>query len=77
MKNYVLRCTAFPGSHIGEAIANMLYEILSSHGLYPNKIVATVTDNAANFGKCFKDFGIEMLDSLLLGKVNECFKYKW
>ena len=46
----------FLGSHTYEAIAEMISAIHSSYGLTVDKITATVTDNASNFGKAFREF---------------------
>jgi hypothetical protein len=54
-----LACRRFVGSHTYEAIAEMIFDIHTSYGLDSEKITATVTDNASNFGKAFREFLFE------------------
>lgn len=58
-----LACRRFSGSHTSEKIAEMIGFIHEEYGLDQNKVVATVTDNASNFIKAFKDFGVELHDA--------------
>jgi hypothetical protein len=51
-----LACRRFMGSHTYSAIAEMISFIHRSYGLTVDKITATVTDNASNFGKAFREF---------------------
>lgn len=50
-------CRRFPGTHSYDRIAELLENINANLGISYKKIVATVTDNGANFVKCFKKFG--------------------
>ena len=68
MNSAAIACKAFPGSHTGEAIAVKISEVNTSYGLDRNKIVATTTDNASNFGKCYRDFGVTHNDAISLSK---------
>jgi hypothetical protein len=51
-----LACRRFMGSHTYSAIAEMISFIHRSYGLTVDNITATVTDNASNFGKAFREF---------------------
>lgn len=55
-----LACRRFSGTHSYDRIASLLNEINNEFGISTKKIVATVTDNAVNFCKAFKEFGIEL-----------------
>ena len=61
-ESFTLDCSAFNTAHNFEAIAEKLNCVHSDFGLSTSKIVATVTDNAFNFVKAFKEFGIEYAD---------------
>ncbi|XP_024085116.1 uncharacterized protein LOC112127868 [Cimex lectularius] len=54
-----LACRRFKNSHTYDRIATLLEEIHLEFGLSAHKIVATVTDNGANFVKAFKLFGVD------------------
>lgn len=51
-----LACRRFVGSHTYSAIAEMISFIHRLYALTVDKITATVTDNASNFGKAFREF---------------------
>jgi hypothetical protein len=53
-----LACKRFLGSHTYDRIAELICEVHTSFGLSVDKISATVTDNASNFGKAFREFMI-------------------
>ncbi|XP_076279983.1 uncharacterized protein LOC143208919 [Lasioglossum baleicum] len=57
-KSAALACRRFPGVHSFDRITDMLSSIHAEFGLTRDKIVATVTDNATNFVKAFKEFGV-------------------
>ncbi|XP_043286912.1 uncharacterized protein [Venturia canescens] len=63
-KSAALACRRFSGTHSFDAIAKLLYDIHTSLGLTPETIRATVTDNASNFGKAFRELGIEESDMI-------------
>lgn len=50
----------FRGSHTYDRIASMLANIMEEYALSPEKTVNCVTDNASNFVKAFKEFGVEI-----------------
>lgn len=56
-KSSSLSCNRFRSPHTNDRIAEQLHDINSKYEIVP-KIVATVTDNASNFAKAFKVFGI-------------------
>ena len=64
-KSFTFSCRLFEGSHTFDRIGAILQEEHVKFGLFVPKLVATVTDNASNFKKAFKEYGI------LLGDLNE------
>ncbi|KAM7296462.1 uncharacterized protein ISCGN_021620 [Ixodes scapularis] len=56
-RSLALACRRFPGSHTYDRIAEMLEDIRQSFDISREKVVATVTDNASNFAKAFREFG--------------------
>lgn len=54
----VLALKRFPGTHSYDRIAKLLKEILVEYDIH-NKTVAVTTDNASNFVKVFKEYGLE------------------
>ena len=60
LKSAVLTCERFKKRRTFVRVAEHLDKIQKQFALSENKIVATVTDNASNFIKAFKDFGIEI-----------------
>ncbi|KAH7968660.1 hypothetical protein HPB52_010522 [Rhipicephalus sanguineus] len=67
-KSLALACRRFPGSHTYDRVADILEEIRETYDIPLQKIVATVTDNATNFAKAFKEFGV-CLENSDEGKV--------
>jgi hypothetical protein len=57
-----LACRRFLGSHTYDRIAELISNVHLSYGLTVDKISATVTDNASNFGKAFREFMVDMPD---------------
>lgn len=53
----VISCQRFPFPHTNERIAEHLQVLCDSYGI-TEKIVATTTDNASNFVKAFREFGL-------------------
>ncbi|XP_030757697.1 uncharacterized protein LOC115883472 isoform X2 [Sitophilus oryzae] len=62
-QSVALACRRFEGTHSFDKIGELLDEIHRGYNLDNTKILATVTDNGSNFVKCFKEFGIHILDS--------------
>lgn len=58
-KSKVLACRRFESPHDAERIADILASIYNEFGI-SSKIICTVTDNASNFVKAFKEFGISL-----------------
>ncbi|XP_029053853.1 uncharacterized protein LOC114881280 [Osmia bicornis bicornis] len=58
-KSAALACRRFPGMHAFDKITELLHNIHAEFGLNGEKIVATITDNASNFAKAFKIFGVK------------------
>ena len=56
-----LACRRFRGSHTYNRIAEVLDEIHNDFALTHEKIVATISDNGANFVKAFREFNIKMI----------------
>lgn len=56
-KYSILSCARFLFPHTNERIAQHLIEICDIYGI-TKKVIATTTDNAANFIKAFKEYGI-------------------
>lgn len=56
----VLACRRFQGTHNFDRIAEMLCDIHSEFDLDSSKVLATVTDNASNFAKAFRLFGVKL-----------------
>lgn len=54
-----LACRRFTGSHTFIKINDMIEEIHNEYDLNNGNVIATVTDNASNFIKAFKEYGIE------------------
>ncbi|XP_057339645.1 zinc finger BED domain-containing protein 4-like [Microplitis mediator] len=65
-KSAAIACRRFPGTHSFDAIAKLLSGIHESFGLSVDSIQATVTDNASNFSKAFKEFGVGSYDDTSL-----------
>jgi len=57
-----LACRRFRGTHSFDKIAQILDRIMSEYDVSYTKVVSTVTDNASNMVKCFKEFGITLPD---------------
>lgn len=53
----ILSCSRFVFPHTNDRIANHLKEVCDVYGI-TEKIIATTTDNASNFDKAFREFGI-------------------
>lgn len=56
-----LPCRHFSSPHTYNRIVKLLEEIHSKYGLTTDTIVATVTDNASNFSKAFREFSITVV----------------
>lgn len=59
MKSFPLCCRRFYSPHDNVRIAEIISSIHEEFGI-EYKVIGTVTDNAANFAKSFKEFGISM-----------------
>lgn len=57
LKSHCLSCAEFESSHTNEPIAEHLQLVHSQFSISSSKIIATVTDNAANFVKAIREFG--------------------
>ena len=53
-----LACSRFKGAHTYTKVAEILSSIHRKFVISRSTIIATVTDNGANFAKCFKEFGV-------------------
>lgn len=70
-KSKVLCCRRFLSPHDSERIAVLLCSIYEEFGLTA-KVLCTVTDNASNFVKAFKDFGVSFEAFLSFIADNDC-----
>lgn len=59
-KSAALACRRFTGAHTYDRIAELLCDINDEFALSPTKVIATVTDNGANFVKAFKEFSLQV-----------------
>ncbi|CAH1102366.1 unnamed protein product [Psylliodes chrysocephalus] len=57
-----LACQRFAGIHSYDRIAETLEDIHKKYNLDTTKLLATVTDNGFNFVKCFKEFGLNIVN---------------
>lgn len=74
-RNYaILSCSRFLFPHTNDRIAEHLTEVCDIYGI-TKKVIATTTDNAANFGKAFREFGVPIewhfVDDKELDQVDE------
>lgn len=53
-----LACRRFAGTHSYDRVAELLSDVCTDYCLPTGKITGTVTDNATNFVKAFKEFGV-------------------
>lgn len=53
-----LACSRFKGAHTYTKVAEILSSLHRKFAISRSTIIATVTDNGANFAKCFKEFGV-------------------
>ncbi|KAL7641882.1 UNVERIFIED_CONTAM: hypothetical protein RMT77_007756 [Armadillidium vulgare] len=53
-----LACSRFKGAHTYTKVAEILSSMHRKFVISRSTIIATVTDNGANFAKCFKEFGV-------------------
>ncbi|KAL1489144.1 hypothetical protein ABEB36_014086 [Hypothenemus hampei] len=65
-----LACRRIKGSHTAEKINEMFGTIHNEYKINYSTIMATVTDNASNFCKAFKEFGIQTCN-ILSGDNND------
>lgn len=65
-----LACRQFYGSHTYDAIGKQIKSIHSKFKLNVEKLTATVTDNASNFGKAFKEYYAEASASASISENN-------
>ena len=61
-KSFALACERFTGTHDYKAIAEKIDGIHGKFDLSSDKVVRVVTDNASNFGKAFKIFGMKDIE---------------
>ncbi|KAK8788878.1 hypothetical protein V5799_021346 [Amblyomma americanum] len=71
-RSLALACRRFAGRHTYDKIGELLEDIRQDFDISHDKIVATVTDNASNFVKAFKEFGLrsEIIDEGKWYKAN-------
>ena len=58
-KSWAISCERFPGTHSFDAIAERLQNNHEKYALDVTKLTKTVTDNATNFAKAFREFGLK------------------
>lgn len=57
--SYILGCRRIKGSHTYLNIAQVINQITQTYNIVNSKVSHTVTDNATNFGKAFKNFSLQ------------------
>lgn len=55
-QSYVLGCRRIIGTHNFLAIAKVITEVMNTFCIINSKVTHIITDNASNFGKCFRTF---------------------
>lgn len=55
-----LACRRFEGTHSNERIKDLLVQLHGEFSLSTQKIISTITDNASNFAKAFREFGVQL-----------------
>lgn len=59
-ESFAIACTRFKGIHNFTAIAKQIDHAHQRYGLNAQNVVYTVTDNASNMVKAFKEFGVDV-----------------
>jgi len=54
--SYVLGCRRIIGTHNFLTIAKVITEVMDTYSIMNSKVTHIITDNASNFGKCFRTF---------------------
>lgn len=65
-----ISCNRFTFPHTNERIAENLQIVCDMYGV-GNKITATTTDNASNFGKAYREFGLAFEDNFNAGNESD------
>ena len=58
-ESFAIACERFSGTHSFDTIAEKIQEVHERFGLDYKKITHTITDNASNFAKAFREFGFK------------------
>ena len=58
-ESFAIACEKFSGTHSFDSIAEKIQEVHDKIGLDYKKITRTITDNASNFAKAFREFGFK------------------
>jgi len=61
--SYVLGCRRIIGTHNFLAIAKVITEVMDTYCITNSKVTHIITDNASNFGKCFRTFSSSITSS--------------
>ena len=56
---FAIACERFSGTHSFDSIAEKIQEVHDKIGLDYKKITCTITVNASNFAKAFREFGFK------------------
>lgn len=62
-KSYMLACKRIVYNHTYENIALVIHHILTEFNIDVSKVTHVITDNASNFGKSFRCFGVTQLEN--------------
>lgn len=69
-----ISCNRFTFPHTNERITENLQLVCDSYGI-SEKIVATTTDNASNFAKAFREFGLQFDEDEVYNQQNDEVEY--
>lgn len=61
-KSVALSCSRFPHPHTCHQIAEQIQLLYAIYQLTSSKVVATISDNARNFEKAFREYGLDFSD---------------